>query len=113
MELLYGYGFVLENNCDDQIAIEVKYDDTMKLDFCSDKKIEGGCKYNVLPYKISEQLLHYCRVLHSMDQLISPEIGNSLTFFYKSIRNRPEGRENQKSFYKAALYYRYLIRDYM
>ena len=37
MELLYGYGFVIEKNLDDQIGIEVDYDDKLALDFCNDK----------------------------------------------------------------------------
>ena len=112
IELLYGYGFVIDKNMDEFIDIDVHYNDRFLQSYCTGIKIPNGCKYHLYSYEVNDSLLHADRVGITGHTSIPQYIGNYLDY-YKSLPQQVEqGKvESKVTFFQAFLHYRFLVKD--
>jgi hypothetical protein len=60
IELLYGYGFLIEKNLDEFIVMEITYG-SVPMSVCIEESVPKGCKYVLRPYEISATYLYFWR----------------------------------------------------
>lgn len=61
MQLLYGYGFMLDKNLDEVVYIDVVFNDRFPDSSCTGIKKQNECIFPLHSYKVSDQLLHVIR----------------------------------------------------